>query len=142
MQHWLDKLTDLAAIEGDECILKTGLADFAEHFGFTGFAYLHIQHKHIIAVTNYHREWQSTYFDKKFDALDPVVKRARSRKHVFAWSGEQERPGLSKEERAFYAHAADYGIFAQLILDQCRQSIMTFTEVDRLGRDHDPYAVR
>nr|BAA87790.1 tiorf165 [Agrobacterium tumefaciens] len=56
--------------------------------------------------------------------------------------GEQERPGLSKEERAFYAHAADYGIFAQLILDQCRQSIMTFTEVDRLGRDHDPYAVR
>ncbi|MGZ2478774.1 hypothetical protein ACVI1N_007131 [Sinorhizobium medicae] len=46
MQHWLDKLTDLTAIEGDECILKTGLADVADHFGFTGYAYLHIQHKH------------------------------------------------------------------------------------------------
>nr|WP_246670433.1 autoinducer binding domain-containing protein [Agrobacterium deltaense] len=97
MQHWLDKLTDLAAIEGDECILKTGLADFAEHFGFTGFAYLHIQHKHIIAVTNYHREWQSTYFDKKFDALDPVVKRARSRKHVFAWSGSRNGRGCRRK---------------------------------------------
>ncbi|QTG17146.1 transcriptional regulator TraR (plasmid) [Agrobacterium tumefaciens] len=110
MQHWLDKLTDLTAIEGDECILKTGLADVADHFGFTGYAYLHIQHKHIIAVTNYHHDWRSLYFDKKFDALDPVVKRARSRKHVFAWSGEQERPRLSTEERAFYAQAADFGI--------------------------------
>ncbi|WFS69501.1 transcriptional regulator TraR (plasmid) [Agrobacterium leguminum] len=110
MQHWLDKLTDLAAIEGDECILKTGLADIAEHFGFTGYAYLHIQHRHITAVTNYHREWQSTYFDKKFEALDPVVKRARSRKHIFTWSGEQEQPTLSKDERSFYAHAADFGI--------------------------------
>lgn len=110
MQHWLDKLTDLAAIEGDECILKTGLAEFADHFGFTGYAYLHIQHKHITAVTNYHREWQSLYFDKRFDALDPVVKRARSKKHMFAWSGEQDQPKLSKEERAFYARAADFGI--------------------------------
>nr|UVY99714.1 hypothetical protein K4M19_00024 [Agrobacterium fabrum] len=44
MQHWLEKLTDLAAIQGDECILNNGLADLAEHFGFTGYAYLHIQH--------------------------------------------------------------------------------------------------
>ncbi|NTJ11847.1 autoinducer binding domain-containing protein, partial [Rhizobium lusitanum] len=110
MQTWLEKLTDLAAIEGDECILKTGLADIADHFGFTGYAYLHIQHRHITAVTNYHREWQSVYFDKKFDTLDPVIKRARSRKHIFTWSGEQEGPSLSKDERTFYALAADFGI--------------------------------
>nr|WP_234889223.1 autoinducer binding domain-containing protein [Agrobacterium vitis] len=53
--------------------------------------------KHIIAVTNYHREWQSTYFDKKFDALDPVVKRARSRKHVFAWSGSRNGRGCRRK---------------------------------------------
>jgi LuxR family transcriptional activator of conjugal transfer of Ti plasmids len=110
MQHWLDKLTDLAAIHGDESILTQGLADLTLHFGFTGYAYLHIQHKHTIAVTNYNREWRSTYFEKKFDKLDPVVKRAKSKKHVFAWSGEQDRTRLSKEERAFYAHAADFGI--------------------------------
>ncbi|QTG17209.1 transcriptional regulator TraR (plasmid) [Agrobacterium tumefaciens] len=100
--------TDLAAIEGDDCILKNGLADFTDHFGFTGYAYLHIQHKHIIAVTNYHHDWRSLYFDKKFDALDPVVTRARSRKHVFAWSGEQERPAipLDREIDAVAAAAA------------------------------------
>jgi LuxR family transcriptional regulator, activator of conjugal transfer of Ti plasmids len=110
MQHWLDKLTDLAAIHGDECILSQGLADLTEHFGFTGFAYLHIQHKHIIAVTNYHGDWRSTYFDKKFDKVDPVVKRAKSRKQIFTWSSEQDRARQSKEERAFYAQAAEFGI--------------------------------
>lgn len=110
MQHWLDKLTDLAAIQGDESILTQGLCELTQHFGFTGYAYLHIQHKHTIAVTNYHREWRSTYFQKNFDKLDPVVKRAKSRKQVFAWSGEQDGAKQSKEERAFYAHAANFGI--------------------------------
>lgn len=39
-----------------------------------------------------------------------AVKRARSRKEVFAWSSEQDLARQSKEERAFYAHAADFGI--------------------------------
>lgn len=30
MQHWLDKLTDLAAISGDEGTLKLALAAFTE----------------------------------------------------------------------------------------------------------------
>lgn len=110
MQHWLEKLTDLAAIQGDENILSQGLADLTQHFGFSGYAYLHIQHKHTVAVTNYHYEWRSTYFEKKFDRLDPVVKRAKSRKHIFAWSGEQDQARLSLEERAFFTHAADFGI--------------------------------
>ncbi|MBP2537464.1 autoinducer-binding transcriptional regulator TraR [Agrobacterium tumefaciens] len=110
MQHWLDKLTDLAAIQGDESILSQGLTDLTQHFGFAGYAYLHIQHKHTVAVTNYHCEWRSTYFEKNFDRLDPVVKRAKSRKHIFAWSGEQDQARLSLEERAFFMHAADFGI--------------------------------
>ncbi|POO49799.1 autoinducer-binding transcriptional regulator TraR [Agrobacterium rosae] len=110
MQHWLDKLTDLAAIHGNESILTQGLSDLTQHYGFTAFAYLHIQHKHSIAVTNYHHEWRSTYFEKNFDRLDPVVKRARSSKQVFTWSGERDRARQSKEERTFYARAADFGI--------------------------------
>ncbi len=110
MQHWLKKLTDLAAVEGDECVLKSGLANLADHFGFTGYAYLHIQSIHITAVTNYHREWQSLYFKNRFGVLDPVVKRARSQKRIFTWSGDRERQALSKKERSFFAHAADFGI--------------------------------
>ncbi|TIW20895.1 MAG: hypothetical protein E5V63_30610, partial [Mesorhizobium sp.] len=29
---------------------------------------------------------------------------------TFTWAGEQESPRLSKAERSFYAHAADFGI--------------------------------
>lgn len=110
MQHWLDKLTDLAAIQGDESILKQALANLAEQAGFDGFAYLHIQPGHTVAVSNYHPEWQEIYFQRKYSALDPVVKRARSLKQVFVWSGEKEWPRLSKAERAFFAEAADFGI--------------------------------
>ncbi|MCJ2877643.1 transcriptional regulator TraR [Rhizobium pusense] len=147
MQHWLEKLTDLAAIEGDECILQTGLADIADHFGFTGYAYLHLQHKHVTAVTNYHRDWQSVYFDKKFDALDPVIKRAKSRKHTFTWSGEQEWPTLSKEERSFYADAADFGIRSGITIPirAANGSMSMFTlasekPVIDLDREIDPVA--
>lgn len=110
MQHWLDKLTDLAALQGDETVLKEALAHLAEQAGFSGYAYLHIRPGHTIAASNYHPEWQQTYFERKFEAIDPVVKRAKSRKQAFSWSGEQERARLSKAERAFYAKAADFGI--------------------------------
>lgn len=33
-------------------------------------------------------------------------------------------------------------VLAQLVLHQCRQTIMTFAEVHRLRRHHDPYPVR
>lgn len=33
MQHWLDKLTDLAALRGDENILKDALSHLAEQAG-------------------------------------------------------------------------------------------------------------
>lgn len=33
--------------------------------------------------------------EKNFDKLDPVVKRAKSRKQVFAWSGEQRMLPIS-----------------------------------------------
>ncbi|RWO44917.1 transcriptional regulator TraR [Mesorhizobium sp.] len=110
MQHWLDKLTDLTAIQGDESILKDALAALAEQIGFGGYAYLNIQPGHMLAISNYHPEWQSVYFEQNYSALDPVVRRAKTMKRTFTWSGEQERPRLSKAERAFYSHAADFGI--------------------------------
>lgn len=110
MQDWFDKLTDLSALQGDESILKQAIADFADQAGFGGYAYLYIRPGHTIAASNYHPDWRSTYFRRNFEAVDPVVKRAKSLKQAFTWSGEQERPRLSKAERAFYAQAADFGI--------------------------------
>ncbi|CDN95457.1 MULTISPECIES: autoinducer-binding transcriptional regulator TraR [Rhizobium/Agrobacterium group] len=110
MQHWLDKLTDLTAIESDQCTLEDALAGLAEQIGFGGYAYLNIQPGHVRAITNYHPEWQSVYFERNYSALDPVVKRAKSMKRTFTWASEQEGSRLSKPERSFYAHAADFGI--------------------------------
>ncbi|NSY99636.1 transcriptional regulator TraR [Agrobacterium tumefaciens] len=110
MQHWLDKLTDLAAIPGDEGILKLALATFTEQIGFGGYAYLNIQPGRSVAISNYRQEWQSDYFERGYLAIDPVIRRARSLKRAFTWSGEQQRPRSSKAERSFFAHAADFGI--------------------------------
>lgn len=101
MQHWLDKLTDLTAIQGDESTFKDALAGLAEQIGFGGYAYLNIQPGHTLAVSNYHPEWQSIYFERRYSTVDPVVKRAKSFKHAFTWTGEQERSRLSKSERFF-----------------------------------------
>lgn len=110
MQDWLDKLTDLTAMQGDESLLKQALADFADQVGFGGYAYLYIRPGHTTAASNYHPEWRSTYFQRNYEAVDPVVKRSKSVKLAFTWSGDQERSRLSKAERDFYAQAADFGI--------------------------------
>lgn len=110
MQHWLDKLTDLAAIPGDEGILKLSLATFTGQIGFAGYAYLCLQPGRSVAISNYHQGWQSDYFKLGYLAIDPVIRRAKSLKRAFTWSGKQESPRLTKAERSFFAHAADFGI--------------------------------
>ncbi|WP_234189185.1 transcriptional regulator TraR [Shinella sp. NM-101] len=110
MRQWLDKLTDLAAIPGDESVLKNALASFTEHIGFAGYAYLNIQPGRSLAISNYRQEWQSDYFRRGYLAIDPVIRRAKSLKRAFTWSGKQDNLGLTKSERSFFAHAADFGI--------------------------------
>jgi LuxR family transcriptional activator of conjugal transfer of Ti plasmids len=110
MQHWLDKLVDLTALRGDENVLKDALTHLAHNAGFSGYAYLYVRPGHTIAATNYPAEWRSIYFGRKFETIDPIVKRAKSLKRVFAWSREDERRRQSKEERSFFDQAADFGI--------------------------------
>ncbi|CAH0343306.1 transcriptional regulator TraR [Rhizobium sp. CECT 9324] len=110
MQQLLDKLTDLTALQGDENTIKQALGQLAGEAGFGGYAYLFIQPGQILAVSNYHPEWRSIYFKRKFATLDPVIKRAKTLKHAFAWSNEHNSYRLSKAEQSFYAHAADFGI--------------------------------
>ncbi|HHV68338.1 MAG TPA: transcriptional regulator TraR, partial [Ochrobactrum intermedium] len=147
MRHWLDKLTDLAVIKGDESILKKALANFTAQAGFQGYAYLHFQPGHTIAETNYHPEWRETYFRLNFAAVDPVVKRAKSLKQAFTWSGEQDRHRLSKPERAFYSQASDFGIRSGITIPvkTANGSMSMFTLASDkplldLGRDIDSVA--
>ncbi|RWX81452.1 transcriptional regulator TraR [Neorhizobium lilium] len=147
MQHWLDKLTDITALHGDESIIKQALGHLADAAGFGGYAYLHIQPGHTLAVSNYHPEWRSIYFEKKFAAVDPVVRRAKTLKQAFVWSGDQDSPRASKPERAFYAHAADFGIRSGITIPvrAANGSISMFTLASErpvldLDRNIDPIA--
>lgn len=145
MRHWLDKLTDLAAIPGDENILKDALATFTEQIGFVGYAYLNIQPGRSLAISNYSQEWQSDYFERDYLAIDPVIRRAKSLKRAFTWSGKQESPPLAKAERSFFAHAADFGIRSGITvpIKAAYGSIALFTLASEkpaidLDRDIDP----
>lgn len=140
MQHWLDKLTDLSTIIGDQNVVESALADLAEQTGFVGYAYLHMQPGHVLALSNYHPQWQSVYFEREYSAIDPVVKRAKSVKQAFTWTGEQETSRLSKAERSFYAHAADFGIRAGITIpvNTANGGMSMFTLAsDRLIRGQD-----
>ncbi|CUX65738.1 Transcriptional activator protein TraR [Agrobacterium tumefaciens str. Kerr 14] len=147
MQPWLDNLIDLAAIKGDEAILKDALGHLTEQAGFDGYAYLYIRPGHMIAASNYHRDWQSIYFQQKLADIDPVVSRAKSLKQAFTWSGEGDRSRLSKAERTFYANAAEFGIRSGITIPirAANGSLSMFTlssgktAID-LGRDIDPVA--
>jgi LuxR family transcriptional activator of conjugal transfer of Ti plasmids len=110
MQHWLDKLIDLAALRGDEDVLTDALTDLAQQAGFSGYAYLFIRPGHTTASSNYPAEWRTIYFKRKLEVVDPIVNRAKSLKRVFTWSGVDEWRRLSKEERAFFDQAAEFGI--------------------------------
>ena len=109
MQYWLDKLTDLAAIPSDENNLKDALATFTEQIGFAGYAYLNLQPGRSLAISNYRREFQSDYFARGYIKIDPVIRRAKSLKRAFTWSIKQDSQRLTKAERSFFVHAADFG---------------------------------
>jgi len=147
MQHWLDRLIDLAALRGDENVLKDALAHLAQQAGFSGYAYLYIRPGNTIASSNYPPEWRAIYFKRKFDAIDPIVNRAKSLKRLFTWSGEEERRRLSKDKRAFFDRAADFGIRSGLTIPirAANGSTSMFTlasdkSVIDLKRDIDPVA--
>ncbi|NTF47082.1 autoinducer binding domain-containing protein [Rhizobium rhizogenes] len=88
MQHWLDKLTDLTAIEANQSNLEDALAGLTEQIGFRGYVYLNVQPGHVLAISNYHPDWQSRYFERNYSA------RAKSLKRIFTRAGEQETPRL------------------------------------------------
>lgn len=147
MQNWLDKLTDLAALPGDEHLVKQGLDAVIGSSGFTGYAYLNVQPSHTSAISNYHPEWQGEYFRRRFNKFDPVIKRAQTLRQAFSWSAEWDRPRLSGEERSFFSLATDFEIRSGITIPVriAHGALALFTlasskdKID-LERDIDPVA--
>lgn len=110
VKEWLQKLTDLASLARSGMMLKQALTDVAQELGFDCYAYLNVRPVGTNAVSNYASEWQKLYFEHDYSEIDPVVSTARERMRAFSWAAGSPRQALSKQERRFYAHAADFGI--------------------------------
>lgn len=90
-------------------MLKTALPDLVAELGFDSYAYLYVQPKRTYAVSNYHPDWQKIYFERRYEAIDPVIKTAKKLR-AFAWSQDRLPRPKTKEERRMHSEANDFGI--------------------------------
>jgi len=110
MARWVEKLLDINAIARDQKTLKSALAELADRFDCSGYAFVNLQPGKAYGISNYHPEWQARYRDKGFQLLDPVMTQARRLMRAFSWSGDALRSSLSAKERGFFSDASDYDI--------------------------------
>ncbi|MBD0416821.1 autoinducer-binding transcriptional regulator TraR [Oryzicola mucosus] len=110
MKQWFDKITDIAALGTSKSKLEDSLAELAHQLGFGGYAYLYLQPGQSFAISNYPPEWQELYFERKYAAIDPIVKLAKTCDRAFVWSGDKMKSRLSLQEQNFLAHASDFGV--------------------------------
>ncbi|MEO5326385.1 autoinducer binding domain-containing protein [Mesorhizobium sp. CC13] len=109
MNQWFERLTEQITLAQDDVSVKATLQRLTCEAGFNVFAYLNLQAETQTAISNYPKEWQIRYFDRGYALIDPVVLNARSRAEAFVWSNITT-PRMSKERRAFYGEAAEFGI--------------------------------
>ncbi|CAK7262323.1 MAG TPA: autoinducer binding domain-containing protein [Shinella sp.] len=109
MNQWFVRLTEQMSLAHDDAAVADVLQKMTSDAGFSYFAYLNLQAETQTAISTYPKEWQVRYFEKKFAHIDPVVLNAKSRPEAFAWSNTVT-PGMTKERRAFYGEASEFGI--------------------------------
>lgn len=130
MAHWLEKLLDITAIARDEESLKFALSDLAQHYEFSGYAYIDLRFGRTYAISNYHPDWQKHYFKNDLKAVDPVIRQAKKLRRAFAWSAQADTVSMSKREQAFFADAADFnirsGITVPIALPNRGTAMLTF----------------
>ncbi|AYM14814.1 MULTISPECIES: autoinducer-binding transcriptional regulator TraR [Agrobacterium] len=110
MAQWVERLLDINAIARDQTTLKSALAELADRFDFSGYAFVNLRPGQAYGVSSYHPEWQTRYRDNGFQLFDPVMTQARRLMRAFSWSGSAERGSLSAKEKAFFSDASDYDI--------------------------------
>lgn len=110
MPNWVVKLLDITVIGNDQSMVKRALANLAERFDFVGYAFVNVHPGQTYIITNYDFEWQKIYDMLDYRFIDPVMRQAQLARRAFAWSGEAAKSSMSKEQKAFFSRAADFGI--------------------------------
>ncbi|MDL2406149.1 autoinducer binding domain-containing protein [Rhizobium calliandrae] len=109
MNQWFVHLTEQVSLARDEATVKTTLQRLALEGGFNSYAYLNLQAETQTAISSYPEPWQEIYFRRSYVAIDPVIRSARDQIEAFSWTNVLS-PRITKERRAFYEEAAQFGI--------------------------------
>ncbi|MBX9844430.1 MAG: autoinducer binding domain-containing protein [Xanthobacteraceae bacterium] len=102
-------LMEASGLAQDERAINQALRNFTAAVGFDRFAYLNVRAGDARALSNYPADWQHTYLDNNYAAIDPVVTIAKRTMQPFVWSRE-ENAGNVPETVRFFGEAADFGI--------------------------------
>lgn len=142
----LNRLGDAISSIHDEPTLSKMLAEVTVELGFDSYAYLNLQTNRTLAVSNYSKEWQTRYFQSKYDKVDPVLAAGKSKMRVFAWSSEAGQKNASGEVKRFWSEAIEFdirsGITIPVRTGHGHMSMLTFaSRRERAGTDCEIDAV-
>ena len=83
--------------------LELGATRLAHGLGFRWFAYLRLADG-APKLSSYPISWTARYFRRKYQRLDPVLRRARIERNPFSWgAGGSIRPSGAKQSRILWS---------------------------------------
>jgi DNA-binding CsgD family transcriptional regulator len=108
-----DTLTSIATADSVSQTINI-VERFIENMGFELFSYYSINEERGLPrnylVTNYPKEWQREYTERRYMNLDPVVKCSRKQMLPFLWDDVLNHRETGPEQEAFFSAAKDAGI--------------------------------
>ncbi len=117
----------------DERDLVSSMALLLNAFEVGRFAYLSFQlqaENPQNLISNYPSEWTSFYLQNRYEAIDPVVKRALSADEPFCWGSRFACSATTNSENRLFDEAARFGICSGLTVPihdrRGRVGILTF----------------
>lgn len=129
LNHWLERLTEQVSLAQDENAVHQALKTVTQQAGFSSYAYLSLQSDTHVAISDYSPEWQSRYFEKSYESLDPVLRHAQNLKETFTWSNTPTGK-LSRKETAFFGEAREFGLQSGVTIPfrsgHARRAMLTF----------------
>jgi LuxR family transcriptional activator of conjugal transfer of Ti plasmids len=108
LNQWFEHLTEHMSLVTNEIDAQKVLDRLTAEAGFNGYAYVSLQPSTVKVISNYAQSWQDRYSEEKFLKIDPVMRGLRKRIGAFTWAAPTGR--VSKEQRRFFAEAAEFGI--------------------------------
>ncbi|MCP3413633.1 LuxR family transcriptional regulator [Bradyrhizobium brasilense] len=109
IQTFIDQLTACT----DQYSAQQSMAYITTELNLSCFAYLALPHRPGTSptlISTYPSSWKTLYLRRKYEAIDPVVRRAICQTEPFRWGLGYEPRDQSDTERELFEQAAAFGI--------------------------------